>query len=81
MGLDMENRSCLNKIVRKKLLLDRLGHPARSGMLGYLVSLLGLIKEKRLTPLQREEQDFTEEVRQQFLKLAEKGISIPVFTL
>jgi hypothetical protein len=44
-------------------------------------SLLGRGKEKRLSPLAQERMRFEKEVHEQFLKLKEKGLSIPVFTL
>lgn len=36
---------------------------------------------KRLSPLAQERIAFEQEVREQFVKLKEKGISIPIFTL
>lgn len=36
---------------------------------------------KRLSPLAQERIRFEQEVREQFVKLKEKGISIPIFTL
>ena len=39
------------------------------------------VKEARVSPLTRDRQKFEEEVRGQFLKLKEKGLSIPIFTL
>jgi hypothetical protein len=46
-----------------------------------LASLLGRGKIKRLSPLAQERIRFEKEVHEQFVKLKEKGISIPVFTL
>jgi hypothetical protein len=34
-----------------------------------------------VSPFERERRTYTEEVRREFLKLKEKGLSIPVFTL
>lgn len=47
------------------------------------LAYLGLGKEKqdRTSPIARERQRFEAEVKDQFLKLKEKGLSIPVFTL
>ncbi len=38
-------------------------------------------KKERISPLTRERQDFEKEAKNQFLKLKEKGLSIPIFTL
>lgn len=38
-------------------------------------------KKERISPLTKERVRFEQEVRGQFLKLKEKGLSIPIFTL
>lgn len=63
---------CLNKVVSEKSKLA-LG-------LGWL-RFLGIGKKSRMSPLTAERERFEREVREQFLKLKEKGISIPIFTL
>jgi hypothetical protein len=42
---------------------------------------MGWGKTKRLSPLAQERIRFEQEVHEQFVKLKEKGLSIPVFTL
>lgn len=49
--------------------------------LGWLKSFLGIGKKARTSPLAAERERFEKDVREQFLKLKEKGISIPIFTL
>lgn len=71
MGLDKEFSAWLNKHVNVKSLLQALGFPGRAGVKG----------DKRVSPLVAERQRFEEEVKEQFKKLKEKGLSIPVFTL
>lgn len=44
-------------------------------------SLLRRGKRQRTSPLTEERMRFEKEVREQFVKLKEKGLSIPVFTL
>ncbi len=51
-----------------------------SKLLGKAFALLRGKKE-RVSPLTKERQRFEEEARGQFLKLKEKGLSIPIFTL
>jgi hypothetical protein len=46
-----------------------------------LASFLGRRKQERQSPLATERIRFEKEVREQFVKLKEKGISIPIFTL
>jgi hypothetical protein len=46
-----------------------------------LASLLGRGKKERQSPLEAERIRFEKEVHEQFVKLKEKGLSIPVFTL
>ncbi|MBU1327064.1 hypothetical protein KKB64_04120 [Patescibacteria group bacterium] len=43
--------------------------------------LLGKGQKGRLSPLEKERMSFERDVREQFLKLKEKGINLPVFTL
>ena len=70
MGLDKRFSKCLNGYMNTRLLMQRLG----------LGTLLGM-KMERKSPLARERERFEAEVKEQFQKLKEKGISIPVFTL
>ncbi|MFC1626880.1 hypothetical protein ACFL1P_01615 [Patescibacteria group bacterium] len=71
MGLDMGFLTCFNRIMIT-LLLAQLG--------------LGQNRRKtdkvvRKTPLQVEQESLERQAKTQFLKLKEKGLSIPVFTL
>ncbi len=81
MGLDKDFFTCFNEYVTR-LPQDHLGS---GGFLGAfrqgLASLLGRGKKERLSPLAQERMRFEEEVHEQFVKLKEKGISIPIFTL
>ena len=43
--------------------------------------LLGLSHKERKSPLAKERERFEAEVKEQFQKLKDKGLSIPVFTL
>ncbi|KKU20500.1 MAG: hypothetical protein UX31_C0038G0003 [Candidatus Nomurabacteria bacterium GW2011_GWA1_46_11] len=70
MGLDKEFVKCLNGNVNVKSLLQALG-----------LGKLARDKSSRVSPIVRERERFEAEVREQFKKLKEKGISIPVFTL
>ena len=70
MGLDKQTGGCLNEYMNVKTLLVRLG----------LGALIGA-KTERKSPITREREKFEEEVKEQFQKLKEKGLSIPVFTL
>ena len=49
--------------------------------LGNVLRALGLGKKARVSPFERERRTYNEEVRRELLKLKEKGLSIPVFTL
>lgn len=71
MGLDKRFSAWFNDNVKVKALLQALG----------LGLLWGRDKVSRTSPLVRERERFEEEVREQFKKLKEKGLSIPVFTL
>jgi len=46
-----------------------------------LASILGKGSKQRESPVTRERERFEKDVKEQFLKLKEKGISIPIFTL
>ncbi len=70
MGLDKRLQSCLNGCMNMKLLLMRLGLGGRFG-----------VKTERKSPMTRERERFEAEVKEQFQKLKDKGLSIPVFTL
>ncbi len=39
------------------------------------------VKSERKSPVARDREKFEEEVKEQFQKLKDKGLSIPVFTL
>ena len=73
MGLDNVLTECLNMFVNIKLLLAQLGLGAKR--------VLGFQDRSRMSPLTRDRKTFEEEVRGQFLKLNEKGLSISIFTL
>ncbi len=49
--------------------------------LGSVLRALGLGKKARVSPFEKERRTFELEVRRELLKLKEKGLSIPVFTL
>lgn len=66
MGLDSEFLQCLNRYMNVKSLLQRLG--------------LGT-KTLRKSPVAKDREQFEAEVKEQFQKLKDKGLSIPVFTL
>lgn len=51
------------------------------GLGQYILRALGLGKKARLSPFEKERKTFETDVRQELLKLKEKGLSIPVFTL
>lgn len=72
MGLDKGIRNVFEWDVGIKQLLAQLG-------LGQSSPLRG--KRQRTSPLTEERMRFEKEVREQFVKLKEKGLSIPVFTL
>ena len=60
------------------------GVKARQSMFsltGYIASLWSKEKQVRQSPLTQERERFEKEVKQQFLQLKEKGLSISVFTL
>lgn len=66
MGLDKDFPTCLNGHMKMKMFFARLGFG---------------VKPKRKSPIARERERFEAEVREQFQKLKDKGLSIPVFTL
>jgi hypothetical protein len=70
MGLDKKLPTCLNECMNMKHLLTRLGLGNRFG-----------IKTERKSPMTRERERFEAEVKEQFQKLKDKGLNIPVFTL
>lgn len=74
MGLDRSKKKVFNEFMEKTGLLARLG-------LGAVIRWLNKGKRSRVSPLTQERVRFEEDVREQFKKLKEKGISIPVFTL
>lgn len=82
MGLDRGFLTCLNRKVGK-LPQNRLGNVIRQLTETFkgFAALLGRGKTKRLSPLAQERIRFEKEVHEQFVKLKEKGLSIPVFTL
>ena len=49
--------------------------------LGSILKALGLGKKGRISPFDRERRKYEVDVRNELLKLKEKGLSIPVFTL
>ena len=81
MGLDRAFVTCLN-ICMNGLPSSQLGLRGLMGLLKQgFASLLGRGKMKRVSPLAAERMRFEREVHEQFVKLKEKGLSIPVFTL
>lgn len=70
MGLDKEFAKEFTEIVNKLAL-----------GLGSIFRALGLGKKARVSPFERERRTYEADVRKEFLKLKEKGLSIPVFTL
>ncbi|MBI4064919.1 hypothetical protein HY409_00920 [Candidatus Gottesmanbacteria bacterium] len=65
-----------------KLLLTKLGFSdAKVGVKGYISSLFGQEKKVYTSPLREERERFESDAKDQLLKLKEKGLSIPVFTL
>jgi len=66
MGLDKVFPTCLNGYMTMKMLFERLGFGG---------------KTKRKSPIAQERERFEAEVKEQFQKLKDKGLSIPVFTL
>lgn len=49
--------------------------------LGTIMRALGLGKKARMSPFEQERRSYEQDVRKELLKLKEKGLSIPVFTL
>ncbi len=49
--------------------------------MGYLSRLFGGGKTSRVSPLSRERERFEAEAKDQFQKLRDKGLCIPVFTV
>ena len=66
MGLDKELLKCLNSCMSVKQFFQKIG-------------LGGKVERK--SPIARERERFEAEVKEQFQKLKDKGISIPIFTL
>lgn len=81
MGLDSGCSKCLNEY----MVYQPQAHKGSEGFLkafSYgLASLLGRGRVIRQSPIAKERIRFEKEVHEQFVKLKEKGISIPVFTL
>jgi hypothetical protein len=70
MGLDKKPCECLNKNMNVKALLTRLGLGTHAAA-----------KSVRESPVAAERKRFEADVKEQFQKLKDKGLSIPVFTL
>ncbi len=49
--------------------------------LGTILRSLGFNKKARMSPFEKERRSYEADVRKELLKLKEKGLSIPVFTL
>ncbi len=64
-----------------KLSRAYLGFSVQGGVKGYISSLFGHGRKVRKSPLTEERERFELDVRDQLMKLKEKGISIPIFTL
>lgn len=81
MGLDKQFFTCLNGYMTT-VPQAHMGSGGLFEALGRgLASLLGRGRVVRQSPLAEERKRFEREVHEQFVKLKEKGISIPVFTL
>jgi hypothetical protein len=48
---------------------------------GYLFRIFGIRVEKRVSPVTKDEARLQADMRDQFIELKKKGLSIPVFTL
>ena len=81
MGLDRMFSKCLNEY----MVYQPQAHKGSEGFFEAfsrgLASLLGRGRVVRQSPIATERMRFEKEVREQFVKLKEKGISISVFTL
>lgn len=73
MGLDKDFAAWFTKIVNVKLLLAQLGLGTKK--------ILGGENKQRVSPQERARKEFEAEAKSQFVKLKEKGLSIPIFTL
>lgn len=73
MGLDKEKKACKTREVNIKLLLASWG-------LGF-ARIFRIGQKERVSPLVKERESFEREVKDQFLKLKEKGLGISIFTL
>lgn len=73
MGLDKRKKRVFNEsmVLQKLFTVVDLG----------LRRLLGGTRKTRVSPLSREREEYEAEVKDQFKKLKDKGLSIPVFTL
>lgn len=81
MGLDKSRRSCFNEYMISKVPLDQLGLPAsKGGVLGYFFSLFRG-RKRRQSPVDLEQEQFEEDVKDQLTELKKKGLNIPIFTL
>lgn len=81
MGLDNEIFTCLNEYMIYQPQVQKGSGSFLEALSRGLASLLGRGRVVRQSPLAAERKRFESEVREQFVKLKEKGISIPVFTL
>ena len=81
MGLDKHFFTCLNEYMTRLPQYEMGSGSLWKAFSRGLASLLGRGKVERLSPLAQERMRFEKEVHEQFVKLKEKGISIPVFTL
>jgi hypothetical protein len=43
--------------------------------------LFGIEVQRRVSPVKKDEERFSDDMRDQFLELKKKGLSIPIFTL
>jgi hypothetical protein len=48
---------------------------------GYICRLFGIEVQRRVSPVKKDEERFSDDMRDQFLELKKKGLSIPIFTL
>jgi hypothetical protein len=51
------------------------------GVKGYILRLFGVEVKKRVSPAMKDQERLAEDMRDQFIELKKKGLSIPIFTL
>ena len=81
MGLDRGCGKCLNEYMVYQPQAHKGSESFFEAFSHGLATLLGRGRVIRQSPVAKERMRFEKEVHEQFVKLKEKGISIPVFTL